>query len=377
MKVKSGARSDIGQVRERNEDGYLEKEPLFVVADGMGGHRGGEVASKVALDSLAKSKAAADDPNALVENVREANRAVHEKAEKDPKLSGMGTTMTALLAGPGVVHLAHVGDSRAYLLRDGELRKLTEDHTVVQQLVQQGRLTPEEAEVHPHRSVLTRALGVDREVEVERKTEPVSDGDRLLLCSDGLTAMVPEEEIARILSDSSDPQKASEELVAAANEAGGYDNITVVVIDVVEAEADATATAIMDKPSAKAKVAPPKEPPTRSRGRFRRIVLWVAIPLVVLGAAAFGARLWIDSQWFVGVSNERVALYRGIPAEPIGIDLFNVVEETDISAHEATSLQLWSNLEEGIPAESQEEARDLIQQIREDVREASRREPKP
>lgn len=379
MKVRVGASTDVGLVRERNEDGYLVQDPLFVVADGMGGHRGGEVASKVALDSLAAAKPDTDG-DALVDGVRAANRAVHERAESDPQLSGMGTTLTAILAGAGVVHLAHVGDSRAYLLREGELRQVSEDHTVVEQLIQEGRLTPEEAEIHPHRSILTRALGVEEEVEVSAQTLRVEVGDRLLLCSDGLTTMVGQEEIADVLSKEKDPQKAADALVAAANEAGGVDNTTAIVVDVLEtekprAEPTAVLTRPPPKPKAEAKAKPKaRTPPAKEAASrwsvlrpSRRVLIAAGIVVLVLAGAAFGGKLYLDGQWFVGETAGNVALYRGIPAEPLGFDLFTLVEETDLPAERISALHPdWRRLEDGIPGGSEQKARALIDQMRAD-----------
>lgn len=395
MKVRVGASSDVGLVRERNEDGYLVQDPLFVVADGMGGHRGGEVASKVALDALAKSKPGANG-DALADGVHAANRAVHERAESDPKLAGMGTTLTAIVTGTGVVHLAHVGDSRAYLLHDGSLLQVSEDHTVVQQLIEEGRLTAEEAEVHPHRSILTRALGVEPDVEVATKTLRVKAGDRLLLCSDGLTSMVPQEAITEILTKHKEPQKAADSLVTAANEAGGVDNTTAIVIDVLESE----------KPKAEPTVAmSPAKPPPKTRGTpkattnpavdersrrvslprpARRVLIGAGIALGVIAGAALGGKVYLDGQWFVGESGGRVALYRGIPAEPLGLDLFSIVEETDLPADRVATLHPdWRELETGIPGGSETAARELIDQMRADLealeareaREARRRKP--
>ncbi|MGH2546761.1 MAG: Stp1/IreP family PP2C-type Ser/Thr phosphatase, partial [Actinomycetota bacterium] len=228
MRFVVGARTDVGRVREGNEDSYMVREPLFAVADGMGGHQGGEVASKLALDTLRE----ATDGAALAQAVQDANRAVFEQAGRDPELAGMGTTLTAFLADGDTLRLAHVGDSRAYLLRDGVLQRITTDHTVVEGLVEKGELTAQEATIHPQRSILTRAIGVDGEVQVDQASIQARPGDRLLLCSDGLTGMVDEADIQRILEENVDPQAAAEALVDAANEAGGQDNITAVVVDV-------------------------------------------------------------------------------------------------------------------------------------------------
>ena len=232
MKVRVAARTDIGRARQRNEDAYLVHEPLFAVADGMGGHRGGDVASSLALESLSvPERDSADASAALVEDIKEANRRVLERGEAERDLRGMGTTLTAVVTEADKAYLAHVGDSRAYLLRDGSLQQLTEDHTLVQRMVREGRLTPEEAARHPQRSIITRALGVEEEVPVDQLTLDIHPGDRLLLCTDGLTGPVSKQRIQEVLEQETDPDSAVEKLVDEANQAGGDDNITVVLLD--------------------------------------------------------------------------------------------------------------------------------------------------
>jgi protein phosphatase len=234
--VRVGSASDIGQVREGNEDSFLVLAPLYVVADGMGGHRGGEVASSLALQTLQRLSEARE--GTLAEQVIEANRAVFERSQEDRSVAGMGTTLTAALVDGDRVHLAHVGDSRAYLFRGGELSMLTEDHTLVHRMVVDGEITEAEAETHPHRSILTRALGVDASVQVDEGDVRSIAGDRILLCSDGLTAMVPDGQIREILSTTADPQEAVDTLVRVANRAGGIDNITAVSWTSADEEAD-------------------------------------------------------------------------------------------------------------------------------------------
>ena len=234
MKIEVGSATDIGRVRERNEDSVLVSPPLYVVADGMGGHRGGQVASQVALEAM--EGLATEGRGSLADHVHRANRAVWDRSVEDERLSGMGTTLTAAQIDGASALIAHVGDSRAYLLRDGSLRQLTTDHTLVARMVKSGEITEAEAEVHPHKNVLTRALGTDEEVEVDEDSIALVDGDRLLLCSDGLTGMVTEDQIQAILENSDQPQQAADRLVKAANRAGGIDNITVVVLDAIGEE---------------------------------------------------------------------------------------------------------------------------------------------
>jgi PPM family protein phosphatase len=386
MNVRVGARTDVGRVREGNEDSFMVHSPLFAVADGMGGHQGGEVASKLALETLGRLalQDSSDTAPDLADAVREANRAVLEKASTDPGLHGMGTTLTAVVAGGNRVFLAHVGDSRAYLLRDGRMEQLTEDHTVVEGLVQEGRLTRQEAEIHPQRSILTRALGVDGDIEVDEGSQDVRPGDRLLLCSDGLTGMVPEAEIQRILSELEDPQRAADALVDAANDAGGQDNITAVVLDVVP-EDETADTAPIAAPAAAPAEAGPEEAwsagqPAPRRRWGRRVALWVILPLVLIVAALAAVKLlFIDRQWYVGVEGDRVAIFRGIPAEPLGIPLDSVVEQTDIPAADIARFADYRGVREGITAESREGAESIVAEMErvlaeQEAREERRRE---
>ena len=374
MRVTAAAATDVGLVREGNEDSYLTEGPLFAVADGMGGHRGGEVASQLAVETLEKLfKEGAGD---LPDQVQEANRVVFERSVLDRKVAGMGTTLTAALVEGDRVRLAHVGDSRAYLLRDGTLRLLTEDHTLVHRMVSEGEISKEEAETHPQRSVLTRALGVDTVVDVDDDSLQVRPGDRLLLCTDGLTSMVSEDEIEDVLRTVPDPREAAQRLVRMANEAGGVDNTTVVILDFSDDDAagrpDGQAT-----PSREA-IAPARVGrPARSRRLpTRRLLLWVGIIVAVVVVALVGLRRYVDSQWYVGVSDGHVAIFRGIPTEVAGFDLHHVVVETTISAEKAESLAVYGDLGDGITAEDRERASAIVEQIRLDV-EQMQQIPKP
>jgi PPM family protein phosphatase len=376
MRVTAAAATDIGRVREGNEDSYLTEEPLFAVADGMGGHRGGEVASQLAVETLEKMfKEGAGD---LPDQVQEANRVVFERSILDRKVAGMGTTLTAALVEGDRVRLAHVGDSRAYLLRDGELRLLTEDHTLVNRMVSEGEISKEEAETHPQRSVLTRALGVDTVVDVDDDTFQVRPGDRLLLCTDGLTSMVSEDQIGEVLRTVRDPQEAAKRLVRMANEAGGVDNTTVVILDFSDDDNDDAAA----RPDGQAKSAGAIAPaslrkPARSR-RFptRKLLAWAGILVAVLMVSLVGFRLYLDSQWYVGASSGHVAIFRGIPTEVAGFELHHVVVETTIPAGQAESLAVYRDLGDGITAEDRERASAIVEQIRRDV-ERLQQIPKP
>jgi protein phosphatase len=231
--------SDAGRKRRRNEDAWVCHPPLFAVADGMGGARGGEIASRVAATALGESVDGSGESR-VVALIQEANRQVYERAREDTDASGMGTTITVALFEDGIVSIGHVGDSRAYLIRDRKVDQLTEDHSLVAELVRSGRLSPEEAETHPQRSVITRALGTDPDVDVDVFSVEAKPGDLFLICSDGLTGMVDDETILDVVErQREDLDAVAKELISAANRMGGDDNITVVFFEVVEQGAQA------------------------------------------------------------------------------------------------------------------------------------------
>jgi len=406
MNVSVGAATDIGQVREGNEDSYLVVEPLYAVADGMGGHRGGEVASSLALETVQGMFERRE--GSLAEQVAEANRAVFDRSQNDRKVSGMGTTLTAAQVDGNRVHLVHVGDSRAYLLRGGELTQVTEDHTLVHRMVMEGEISEEEAETHPHRSILTRALGVDQNIQVDEGDLEVAPGDRLLLCTDGLTGMVPEGQIREILLESRDPQEAVDKLVKVANRAGGIDNITALILDFANdgSGPGATKGSAIRQPTSERPIAPaaptnrsditivgapiPEPPPgspvaptshpasrtdrpapERSRPGSRRVGrkvgIWTGVTLAIVALGVVGLRLYLDTQWYVGVSNGRVAVFRGVPAEVAGLELHSVVVETSIPARQAEALPIYRQLPDGITADDRAGAEAIVESIREDV----------
>lgn len=228
-----GAKTDIGKVREHNEDSFGCKDNLFVVADGMGGHRAGEVASSIAVETILAGNISRIDEAGLKQLILEANNAILAEAEKNPELAGMGTTVAVLVLFPHKAIVAHIGDSRIYrYTAKGELIRLTDDHSLVAELVKRGELTEIEAKEHPHRNMLTRALGTKGNIEVETMVLPVQPGDRFLLCSDGLTGMVDEDTIGQVLAGNDMPKVLAEQLVALAVERGGMDNVTVVIVDI-------------------------------------------------------------------------------------------------------------------------------------------------
>jgi PPM family protein phosphatase len=347
-------RSDPGRQRTANEDSFVARPPLFAVADGMGGAQAGEVASRIAADSFEPSQRGAEPAEAWLRAIAEvANDRIHNLSQEDSSVSGMGTTLTAAMLEGNEVTLAHVGDSRAYLYRNGVLKLLTSDHSLVEELRRQGRLTDEQAEDHPQRSIITRALGPESDVEVDTMTQSARPGDIYLLCSDGLTTMVREERIAAILDEAPDLDTAVAQLVREANEAGGRDNITVVAFRLEEAvegapleeatligptaeEAGLTAAGVGAAADTResAPVRVPARPraaaPPRRRGRTVLKVLAALLVVAGIGAAAvYGAR----QVYFLGTDEGgRVALYRGLPYDlPFDIELYSEVYSAPVT----------------------------------------------
>jgi serine/threonine protein phosphatase PrpC len=349
--AEQAVRSDTGRQRSANEDSHLTAAPLFVVADGMGGAQAGEVASKAAAESFALELPAEAPPERVLdETITAANRTIHDLARKDPSLAGMGTTITAAivdLEGEEVA-IGHVGDSRAYRLRGGRFEQLTRDHSLVEELRRKGQLTDAQAEDHPQRSIITRALGPEPEVQVDLQTVPAQAGDVFLICSDGLTTMLDDETIGRILSRATSLQSAVRALVDEANRAGGRDNITVLTFrledpaapdaanpgagrdegaTLIGGEAEAaglSATEVRRRAAAEAARKRREELDAKPRGRGARRAVKALAALLVLAAIAFGAWYGNRQIWFLGTDDAgRVALYRGAPYElPFGIELY-------------------------------------------------------
>jgi PPM family protein phosphatase len=339
-----GAATDVGKVRGHNEDAYLVDDQLglVAVADGMGGHQAGEVASATALEAL---RAAVTSGEGIRDAVTAANEAVYDKSTTDERLRGMGTTLTAAtLAAGGTLLLGHVGDSRAYLLHDATLERLTTDHSLVEELIQAGEITPEEAEADPRRSMITRALGIDPDVDVDLYPTQLSNGDRLLFCSDGLTGMVSDEEIRKVLTDEHDPNGAARRLITAANAAGGIDNITVLVVDVVDDDEPTAAVPAVtpEEPTAEPPRATgepaPAETRQPSRRRLWRTLRW-ALPIVVVIGVAIGVVAWYArNTYYVGTDLGNVAIFRGRPG---GVLIWNptLAQRTDVLAADLPSRQ--------------------------------------
>lgn len=366
MSIRYGVSTDVGRVRAGNEDSYLVDAPLFVVADGMGGHVAGDVASATAVEVLdARSGSlTASDSATLEAAIKEANASIFRKAQADASLRGMGTTCTLLLVDGANAQLAHVGDSRAYLFRDGALTQITEDHTLVSRMVAEGRIAEEEARRHPQRSVITRALGVDTDVQVDLTTLELRDGDRVLLCSDGLTTMLENPQVSQVLADETDPQSAAESLVEAANAAGGEDNITAIVVDFDSgAQVVEETSAASPRPRTRQDT-DPAAMETRGVSRFRRMGIATVVVLIVLSAGGYAtARFFLDRSWFVGVNDSGyVAIYKGIPDDIGGVTLSSEEQTTTVAASDLCG-SLRSNVEDGIRVDSLDAAREAVTNI--------------
>ena len=301
-----GARSDVGCVRSHNEDSYLAASPLFCVCDGMGGHAAGEVASAIAVETIAKTGPKSADAAQLAASIEAANAAIIEAAVNGVGRPGMGCTATAAYIEGTTLAIAHVGDSRAYLLHEGTLIRVTRDHSYVEELVDAGEITADEARTHPNRSVITRALGSDPAMYADHFTLNVEEGDRLILCSDGMSGMVPDGEIERIAQQSSTAQICTDNLVDAALAAGGGDNVTVVVVDITD---DGRVREVARK---------------HKRTLFFAIV-GLLIALIVAGVASF---ISIRKSVYLGVKDDAVAIYTGIPDSLLGLKLNWLEDET-------------------------------------------------
>lgn len=360
------SRSEVGNVREHNEDSFLARSPLFVVADGMGGHEAGEVASEIAITTMAEHMPQAPDAKALAQAVRLANQAVLRGAEDGTGRPGMGTTMTAAAIFGNEVVIAQVGDSRAYLTHDGVLQRITRDHSLVADLVEQGRITEEEARYHPQRSVITRALGSDPDMEPDTYRLRVEPGDRLMLCSDGLSSMIEDAAIEAIMLDNPDPQEACDALVDEALAAGGLDNVTVVVIDPlgrIERDGDAPAATEARPAAAQDKTV------KRAKGGKRRKapIIWAIAFIVVIACAGAGFYAYAQNSYFLIAQDNHVTLYRGLPGQVAGISFSweeQSYDDIDVSKLAPTTA---GRLERGIAVDSKEAAEELVQSYRQTI----------
>ncbi|MDH4352605.1 MAG: protein phosphatase 2C domain-containing protein [Actinomycetota bacterium] len=405
LTLRFAAASDVGLVRDNNEDSGYAGPHLLVVADGMGGAAAGEVASSVAVAALARLDD--DDPGGdllavLAQAVQRAEEQLAALVDAQPTLGGMGTTLTALLRSGSRLGLLHIGDSRAYLVRGGELAPITHDHTLVQSLIDAGRLTQDEAQTHPQRSILTRTLDGTHPAQPDLSVRELESGDRLLVCSDGLSGVVSQDTIAETLARHDDPQDAVDALVALALKGGGPDNVTCVIADVVPVEYDASDEddEIVEEDSALAVGAVSQRRPSRrlplpdtpagraaalvagsaaapmvrsTRRQRRRVVLLTALGMLVVGVivgAVFGWYAWARQQYFVATSETDsgvvVAVYRGPAEQLFGIKLSELVSQSDLLVAKLPEFEQ-EQLASTIPARGPEDADAIVQRLREEA----------
>lgn len=342
-----GSRTDVGYVREHNEDSLLVEPPLFVVCDGMGGHESGEVASEIAVQTIAQRAPKTLEVDALGHAVEEANLAIIDGVAAGVGKEGMGTTCTAAILEDDRLAIAHVGDSRAYLLHNGSLQQITRDHSVVADLVESGEISPEEARTHQWRSYITRALGLDPYMTADLYELAVSAGDRLMLCSDGLYSMVADADIERILAGEGDPQACADALVEAALAGGGADNVTVIVADAVGAERRR-----VSRLSKRAKAT---------------AALIVVLMVAIIGGAVAGFGAWINNSAFLGDVDGKVAIYRGVPGSVLGLEFAQLEEVTDVSLEDLQPGLAARIQGDDIRCDSVDAAHGLIDQYKQDI----------
>src|SRR5947209_10432533 len=413
--LRAGAATDVGRVRQMNEDRYLADERIFAVADGVGGHQAGEVASQTSVETLLRAfNEGEHTTEGLVHAVEEANAAVWQLAQGSREKRGMGTTLTALAlvqaAGEEQLALANVGDSRAYILQQGELTQLTEDHSLVEEMVREGKLTAAEAQVHPQKSIITRALGMEPAVDVDSWEIIPYRGDRILLCSDGLTNELSDERIASTLRQLASPQEAAHELVRQARAAGGSDNITVVVVDVVDDDGRSqqasaalagsgtgssrqstktiaepapdtrtveAAAPAAPPPAPRPQLAPPPPPP-RPRRFTWRVGVFVFAFLAVLGVAVWALAWYARGAYYVGLDANQVAIFRGRPGGLLWFDPTLVEHKAQPPGDDLLPAQR-TELEAGHQVASKKEADRYVNNLRQEVeaRRAAEAPPPP
>ncbi len=343
-----GSRSDVGLIRDHNEDSFLCRPPLFAVSDGMGGHAAGEVASSIAIHTIAKEAPSTADSALLGAAIEAANMDVLTAPETGRGREGMGCTATACIIEDDRMAVAHVGDSRLYLLHKGSLVRVTHDHSFVEELVDAGEITAEEARVHPSRSVITRALGSDPDMYADHFTIGVEAGERVILCSDGLSSMIGDTEIEDICVTSASPQVCADALVSAALIAGGHDNVTVIVVDI--------------KNDGKEDI--------RRRSRRRAVFAWVAVFAAFLALVAVTLSIFINSTFYLASSGDTVGIYQGMEGDFMGLPLSHLVEQTDVPVA-ALPEAVQSRLAEGIPVDSEDKARTTVEDYRRQIEEAA------
>ena len=335
--VEFAAATHTGMLRRTNEDAHLARPPLFVVADGMGGSRAGEVASGLAVNTFEGLAGTKGRPEELLRTtIAEANSRIHATAESDAATAGMGTTITAALVADATVSFGHVGDSRAYLWRDGVLQQLSDDHSLVGELVRRGALTPEEAERHPQKNIITRTVGTELALAVDTWTLEAAPDDVFLLASDGLNNMVRDPEIAQILGSAPSLAHGARELVRAANAAGGIDNITALLFRIGDGPPVA-AVELPPETTLRPDMVFADEPQPKRRRGLRRL-LFVLSALVVSGALAIGGLALLREAHFVGVAPDgQLAIYQGVPYDVVGdLRLYRTIRSSSIPVSSLT-----------------------------------------
>lgn len=344
--ISFGSRTDIGYVRDHNEDSLIIIPPLFAVADGMGGHEAGEIASEITVNTLAELAPSHLDAEGLTAAVEAANYNVMKAPRQGIGRDGMGTTLTAAMLEGERLLIAQVGDSRAYLLHKGHLQQITRDHSLMADLIEAGQITPEEARVHPNRSVITRAIGSDIHMRPDIYELNVDAGDRILLCSDGLSSMISNNAIESIMRRQSDAQHCADELVTAALENGGADNVTVVVADVPG-------------------FSEVREKKRAHKSRVFYIGLAFALVAVIF-AAGFGGYAFISNSAYLIEENGKVSVYRGTPDDFMGIKLSTLDHTTNV---DVDKLQpgVANRIKEGMSVSSIDEANSLIAGYEEEI----------
>lgn len=303
------ARTDVGLVRGHNEDSFLARNPLFGVCDGMGGHAAGEVASSIAVRTIASQAPTSADDALLGASIEAANEAIIQGAADGVGKPGMGCTASCCIIEGTHMAVAHVGDSRIYLLHHGTLVRVTHDHSYVEELVDAGEITPDEARVHPSRSIITRALGSNPDMYADHFSLEVERGDRIIVCSDGLSSMVSDSTIEALAVSSPTPLACTDSLVSAALGEGGHDNVSVITIDVLS---DGTEE-------------------MRRRQRRRVIITWLSLLIGVIAAAALVLALIVNNSWYIGVYAGKVGIYQGVRGSLFGINLSHLEQQTDVN----------------------------------------------
>jgi protein phosphatase len=349
-----GSRTDVGCVRDHNEDSLAVAPPLYVVCDGMGGHAAGEVASEIAVDVITARAPRNADAAALGQAVEEANLAIIEAAQQGRGRAGMGCTCTAAIIEKERLVIAQVGDSRAYLLHQGTMQQLTRDHSLVADLIEAGEITEAEARVHPKRSMITRALGSDPRTQPDLFEVKVESGDRLLLCSDGLTTMLEDPQIERILRHSTDPQRCAAQLVNEANALGGYDNITVIVVDIEGLAAQKQKRAVI-------------------KSRVTAITILVLLAAIV-AAGIYGFNYYVSQSAYIIDNNGKVAIYQGVPGDVFGLSSHTLIKITNVETDELQPGTAKSLREGGIRVSSLEEAEALVREYEAQIEETKQAE---